>query len=655
VNRSAELRLDPQGKIALHSQFADYIGGKKVYPIGLEISPSGICQASCDFCLPAGTAIDTIGGAMPVETIRQGDLVYGPIGNPSLVTHAGRRLARELVEIMCNGERLLCTPEHPILTQNGWKNAGRITCRDDAVVRVRVRDTSRQDERQVEQVRIQRPRRKGPENVCDVATSTITEDENKEPDEKPRDGQESLYGHTGQDSQAVGRGSKEHFRGGQKKNVFSLQPNEEPRDGSKSIGCYIEAADFQIREDGPRSHYGPSPFCSLYRLWKTLDSKKEPRLSHSRPEKSDRDNAIHSIHSVVGEHQEDAGELRPANDVSLQEARLEVPRDFSEAPAGDTIWAQPGDHRLRIAGIDLERGLALRPVNSVRRLTGCFVVYNFSCYPAEAYEADGFVVHNCFYANTGELGGHRNVMLDRDVLHKVIQDAWRLGVKAITWTGGGEPSLHPNIDLAVCYVSERGLDQGMFTNALAYPRYDPTLLSWIRVTMTDRPYNQGNIAALRAAKTLGFAFNYAGPQDDKYLWETLHLAEVVDADYVQVRPALKFHGQTVDIDPPNIDHPLLSITSYKFSDARLPHGYKTCHGHNFVPFLWEDGNLDVCGYMRKHEGYTLGNVYMDRLKDILDRAPITVPVIQQCQVCCKNHEINLAVHKARSLQDKNFP
>jgi len=42
-------RFAPREKLALHPQFAAYMAGEKVYPIGLEISPSGVCQAECPF------------------------------------------------------------------------------------------------------------------------------------------------------------------------------------------------------------------------------------------------------------------------------------------------------------------------------------------------------------------------------------------------------------------------------------------------------------------------------------------------------------------------------------------------------------------------------------------------------------------------------
>ncbi len=260
----------------------------------------------------------------------------------------------------------------------------------------------------------------------------------------------------------------------------------------------------------------------------------------------------------------------------------------------------------------------------------------------------------CFYS-AGELGAHRKVFLKTERLISLLSEAEALGIKSISWTGGGDPALHPDIGEVVDWAHFIGLEQGMFTNSLAMPRFNPHLLEWVRITMTDKPYKEACIAALRPAKTLGFAFNYAGAQDDQYLRETLQLAERVGADYVQVRPALQFHGRTVDITPPTLEHPLLSITEYKFEEAKKRHGYDQCVAFHMLPFVWENGDLDVCAYMRKHEGYTLGNVYDRSLKEILDEAPYSVPVHENCQVCCKLHESNLAIHHALALEDRNFP
>jgi MoaA/NifB/PqqE/SkfB family radical SAM enzyme len=265
----------------------------------------------------------------------------------------------------------------------------------------------------------------------------------------------------------------------------------------------------------------------------------------------------------------------------------------------------------------------------------------------------------CWFAR-GDVGGHRKVFLDTKRALDLLWEFSELEVKSVSWTGGGEPSLHPEIGKLVDSAAAAGLEQGMFTNALAAPRFDPARLAWARVTMTDKPYRAEHIRRLRPAKTLGFAFNYAGPEALEYLWETLHLAEDVGADYVQVRPMLKFHGMTVAIEPPAIEHPLLHVTGYKFDEAKKPHGYGACEGYHFAPFVWETGEVHACAYQRPYveagrREYALGDVYESSFKEIMDRAAAGVPVHGGCQVACKLHEINQAVHRARALLDRNFP
>jgi len=260
----------------------------------------------------------------------------------------------------------------------------------------------------------------------------------------------------------------------------------------------------------------------------------------------------------------------------------------------------------------------------------------------------------CFYSG-GALGNHRKVFLARERTLRLIDEAAELGIKAITWTGGGEPTLHPDFPFFVDHAAARGLRQGLFTNCLALPVYSTSRLDWIRVTVTDKPMRPDYIKMLRPCPTVGIAFNYAGPQDDDLLRHALAVGEEAGVTYLQLRPALAFHGQTVDITPSAISHPLLQVTEYKFAEAKKKHGYATCEAYHFVPFVWETGEIAICAYMRKYDGYMLGDLYKDSLKDILDRAPQSVPVLPTCQACCKLHELNRSIHESRSLKEVAFP
>ncbi len=257
----------------------------------------------------------------------------------------------------------------------------------------------------------------------------------------------------------------------------------------------------------------------------------------------------------------------------------------------------------------------------------------------------------CWY-----LDQHAPIFLETQRTLRLLAEFKLLAVKSVTWTGGGDPSLHPDFTAIVRGAYDLGLEQGMFTNALASPKYDPSLFRWIRVTITDRPPRPEYIKHLASlCPVVGIAFNYEGPHDDDAVRRTLDMAENCMVSYVQVRPKLPPNGDTCNIEPPAIDHPLLHATEYKFSEARKKHEYKTCEAYHLNPFVFENGRVCVCAYMHNDPAYVLGNVYKNTFQEILDAAPPTVPVVARCQTCCKLHESNRAIHSARALQDVNFP
>lgn len=82
-----------------------------------------------DECFVAGTLVD----GRPIETIQPGDIVNswneatGAI-EPRRVTYGWRRFPLALVRVTSSGgARVICTPNHPLLTPDGWRAAGFLT------------------------------------------------------------------------------------------------------------------------------------------------------------------------------------------------------------------------------------------------------------------------------------------------------------------------------------------------------------------------------------------------------------------------------------------------------------------------------------------------------------------------------------------------
>jgi sulfatase maturation enzyme AslB (radical SAM superfamily) len=237
----------------------------------------------------------------------------------------------------------------------------------------------------------------------------------------------------------------------------------------------------------------------------------------------------------------------------------------------------------------------------------------------------------------------------------LISELRDLEVRSISWTGGGEPTLHPSFHKFVKQAYIKRIRQGLFTNANKDVKYDPSKLDWVRVSKTNFPWNITNLKYLRSCLTLGMCLNYRGGKDDKDIQEALAVAEEVKADYVQVRPALKVKGKSKKVDIPKIEHPLLKLTDYKFVGVDEKRIYELCEGFHFEPFIWQDGDVDVCGYHRKEKEFNLGNLYEKSFREIMEKSPKYVPVISNCQVCCKLNSINSTIHRVRNLEDVDFP
>ena len=86
--------------------------------------------------------------------------------------------------------------------------------------------------------------------------------------------------------------------------------------------------------------------------------------------------------------------------------------------------------------------------------------------------------------------------LDREKCPEVVKDAKEMGVKSIEFTGGGEPTVHPDHIEIFNAVLASGLDMGLITNGVLFrPDLIDTLLkaTWVRFSVdagTPSTYSQ---------------------------------------------------------------------------------------------------------------------------------------------------------------------
>ena len=75
-----------------------------------------------DECFVAGTMVDTANGSVPIEQIKAGDIVRNAVGFGRVIS-TSVKVSSDLMRVTIGGTPLVCTHNHPFLTQTGWVRA----------------------------------------------------------------------------------------------------------------------------------------------------------------------------------------------------------------------------------------------------------------------------------------------------------------------------------------------------------------------------------------------------------------------------------------------------------------------------------------------------------------------------------------------------
>lgn len=272
-------------------------------------------------------------------------------------------------------------------------------------------------------------------------------------------------------------------------------------------------------------------------------------------------------------------------------------------------------------------------------------------------------------------------LLDKDLALRLVKELSDYGVRSITWSGGGEPTLHPGL---YQIIESTTLDQGMYTHGGHINQARAALLKqkckWVYVSL-DYPdansYAKGKGVGQKAfgescdgvrrlvsavgGATIGLGFLIDG---SNYLdtWRMLELSWNLGVNYVQFRPIIHF-----DFEAPAESESVQECEwmDDSFSLARLSdlskrsdvvvdisrfamyrdwsrHGYATCWWSGLQTGITPDGRVWACLNKRGFADASLGDLNQDTFAEIWKRAPIQ-QVDDRCRVLCRGHIPNLAL------------
>jgi GTP 3',8-cyclase len=282
---------------------------------------------------------------------------------------------------------------------------------------------------------------------------------------------------------------------------------------------------------------------------------------------------------------------------------------------------------------------------------------------------------------------HNDKIMDSEVVIDTITELAGLGVKAINWTGGGEPLLNRAFPQIAIWAKRQGIEQGIFTNGVVmYENWLAILVatqSWIRLSIDAgikatyqaiRGTDEFDkiISIVKDMVALRDKYNFAAQIGIGFVITKDNYQEIEDfsklikdtgADYGQYKPSTEdgiFDKELWNNEvKPRLervfkDNPKAVINLYKFNDiaeSNLDQAYPVCYGHQFCPCIGADGEVWACPQLRGVEGYSFGNIYKNTFKDIWHSAQRQEVIkkldVTKCPKLCKNNEINKILYRIK--------
>lgn len=301
---------------------------------------------------------------------------------------------------------------------------------------------------------------------------------------------------------------------------------------------------------------------------------------------------------------------------------------------------------------------------------------------------------------------NRAIMGEKNLMN-LVKEIVTMDIQAINWTGGGEPTMNPNLKKAIKYIRENSkIKMGMFSNGTMLKKFDmfdelARSLTWIRISLdagNEKSYNDlrvtnknndfktviENIKQLIKVKkkltsNLCIGAGFVVTKDNyKEIIEFAELFKDIDVDYCQFKPEIVQIEREGGVDrskeqissnfwlhdvvdvlekAKNILGNKFECNAYKLEDLIMSpdnygRNYNQCLGSQLQPCIGADGNVYVCTNHRGHKNYAYGNIFEKSFKEVWNDLKSRKCVMQQietkekfskCSQLCKPHESNKIV------------
>lgn len=267
-----------------------------------------------------------------------------------------------------------------------------------------------------------------------------------------------------------------------------------------------------------------------------------------------------------------------------------------------------------------------------------------------------------------------------DLAISIIQQLKESGVQSITWTGGGEPTLHPNFDEIVLKTSEVGIEQGIYTHGghineeraailkenmtFVYVSLDESNKSNFKISKgVDRfsAVNDGidNLVAAKGKATVGIGFLIHPNNIDK-IEEMVLLGKTKGVDYIQFRPIINYSQNNpnkliedtkwIDVVVDKLNEyendPFIQVDIWRFRMYQnwSGHGYKTCNWSALQTVITPNGKMWRCVNKRGDGDALIGDLSKETFSDVWNKEGRPCSVNGKCRLMCRGHIANTTLN-----------
>lgn len=295
---------------------------------------------------------------------------------------------------------------------------------------------------------------------------------------------------------------------------------------------------------------------------------------------------------------------------------------------------------------------------------------------------DGFCNNKCSHCFFGTDQKANPIFIETNAVKNVIKELFENGTKAIEFSGGGEPTTHPDVLEILSYAVNLGLDVGLITNGLLLDRVENIVekIKFIRVSLdaaNEDTYNRVHgvncfntvlenirkLLKITDKNRVGIGFLIV-PDNVCDILDASKLANDLGVRFIQYRPASLPYQVDNEIwikaasevkkailsnDPNQLQIFDAGVKWIHVSEKRK---YLQCYTSTLVAVIKANGDIPLCVLKRNEKESIIGNIYnggfMSNWYSEKHLELINKINIDQCRKPCKHDSYNI-VCEAMSL------